>query len=156
MYVKYLSLFLVLLLMVVFVPGVNAIKIDGKYPIELNNDYWQRVLSDQEYHILKEKGTEPAFNNEYYYNNDKEILTKSNNNGGILGGLSTGAPIIIRTAIKPIASISRTQDTVNTETLKNTKIHIKGRHDSQILTRISPIINAVLNFAIMDLIYKEL
>jgi len=73
MYVKYLSLFLVLLLLVVFVPGVNAIKIDGKYPIELNSDYWQSVLTDQEYHILKEKGTEPAFNNEYYYNNEKGL-----------------------------------------------------------------------------------
>jgi len=95
-------------------------------------------------------------NDEYYYNKDKEIKTKSNHNGGILGGLSTGAPLIIRTAIKPIASIAQKQNTVNTENLENTTIHIKGRHDSQILTRISPIINAVLNFAIADLMYKEL
>jgi len=73
MYVKSLCIFLVLLLLVVIVPGVNAIKVDGNYPIEINDEYWQRVLNDQEYHILKEKGTEPAFNNEYNLNKEKGL-----------------------------------------------------------------------------------
>lgn len=106
------------------------------------------------FNITKHYGSE--INDEYYYDNENNIKTKSNHNGGILGGLSTGAPIIIRSAVKPIASISKTQNTINTETHKNTTIHIKGRHDAQIVTRISPVINAVLNFAIMDLIYEEL
>ncbi|MFW6272280.1 MAG: chorismate synthase [bacterium] len=106
------------------------------------------------FEISKHLGSE--MNDEYYYDKNKQIKTKSNHNGGILGGLSTGAPLIVRTAIKPIASISRPQNTIDRQTLKNTSIHIKGRHDSQILTRISPIINAVLNFAIVDLMYGDL
>ncbi|MGM0470846.1 MAG: peptide-methionine (R)-S-oxide reductase MsrB [Bacillota bacterium] len=41
-------------------------KLDGKYPIEVRDDFWQRVLNEDQYRILKEEGTEPAFNNQYY------------------------------------------------------------------------------------------
>jgi len=94
-------------------------------------------------------------NDEYVYEFG-HVSTKNNHNGGCLGGLSTGRPIIIKTAIKPIASIDKDLDTVNTEKQTNTKIHISGRHDSQIITRVHPVINAVLNFGILDLMYGEL
>jgi len=88
-------------------------------------------------------------NDEYYYENG-HIKTKTNHNGGILGGLTNGQPVIIKTAIKPIPTIRKTQNTINLKTHKNTQINMKGRHDPQILTRVYPVINAVINFGILD------
>jgi len=93
-------------------------------------------------------------NDEYYYENG-HIKTKTNHNGGVLGGLSNGQPLIIKTAFKPIASISKTQNTINLKTQENIKIQIKGRHDPQILTRVYPVVNAVINFGILDLLLME-
>jgi len=103
--------------------------------------------------ITKLYGSEA--NDEYFYENG-QIKTKTNHNGGILGGLTTGQPIIIQSAIKPIASIAKKQKTIHTKKKENTEILISGRHDAQILTRISPVINAVLNFGILDLLYKDI
>lgn len=102
--------------------------------------------------ITKLYGSEA--NDSYYYDN-KDLKLKTNHNGGVLGGLSNGAPIIIRTAIKPIASIKKPQETINTKTKTNTIIELNGRHDPQILTRVHSVINAVLNYGILDLLYEE-
>jgi chorismate synthase len=105
------------------------------------------------FEISQYKGSE--VNDEYIYENG-QLKTITNNNGGVLGGLTTGRPLVVKTAFKPIASIKKEQNTVNLENKENTKITIKGRHDSQILTRVYPVVNAVLNFAILDLLYKEI
>ncbi|MFA7075403.1 MAG: chorismate synthase [Candidatus Izemoplasmatales bacterium] len=91
-------------------------------------------------------------NDQYQYNDKKEVEFLSNNNGGILGGLSTGRPIILRLAVKPTSSIRKTQKSVNLDTKENVELNIKGRHDPQIVTRAAQVVTAVLNFAILDLI----
>ncbi len=57
------------------------------------------------------------------------VTNVTNFSGGILGGISSGMPIIIRVAIKPTPSIAKEQKTVNLSTLKNALIKVGGRHD---------------------------
>lgn len=82
---------------------------------------------------------------------DKEyIYTTSNNHGGILGGISSGMPLIFRTAFKPTPSIGIEQESVNLRTHKNTKFCIKGRHDPCIVPRAVPVIEAACAIALLD------
>lgn len=90
-------------------------------------------------------------NDQYILDHD-HITTTSNNNGGILGGLTTGRPLIIRTAVKPTPSIFQTQKSVNLTTNTETELEIQGRHDPQIVSRAIHVINAVINYAILDLL----
>lgn len=88
-------------------------------------------------------------------NNDPVKIEKgkikfvSNNHGGILGGISTGADIIIRLAIKPVPSIAKKQQTI-TKTLKNTSIEVFGRHDSCLAPRIIPVAEAMAAIVLID------
>jgi chorismate synthase len=102
--------------------------------------------------ITKSFGSEM---NDQYEIKDGKISTLSNNNGGILGGLTNGMPIIVRSAIKPTSSIAKTQQTVNLETMQNTDLIVKGRHDPQIISRAVHVVNAVLQFACLDLLLFE-
>lgn len=92
-----------------------------------------------------------AVNDEYIIKNDK-ITTKNNNNGGILGGLTTGRPLIVKCAIKPTSSIAKTQKTVDLEKCIETELNVFGRHDPQIVSRALQVINSVIYFAILDLL----
>jgi len=92
-------------------------------------------------------------NDPYYYDHDR-VVTKTNHNGGILGGISTGMPVILRVAVKPTPSIGAFQQTVDLEAGKNTAIEIGGRHDPAIVIRAVPIVNAILAFGIVDLLFQ--
>lgn len=78
----------------------------------------------------------------------------SNNAGGILGGISTGADIVFRAAIKPTPSISRLQKTVDEEGV-STSIRVKGRHDACICPRIVPVIEAMACIVVEDHIKRH-
>jgi chorismate synthase len=93
------------------------------------------------------KGSEA--NDSFFIENNK-IHTKTNHNGGILGGISTGMPIIFRVAFKPTSSIAMEQDTVNINTKENAKIKIEGRHDPCIAPRALPVVEAVAAMAILE------
>lgn len=79
------------------------------------------------------------------------VKTETNNNGGILGGITSGMPIIVRAAIKPTASISREQMTLNLADGKVEPLVVKGRHDPCIVTRAAPVIEAAVAVAMTDL-----
>jgi chorismate synthase len=83
----------------------------------------------------------------------KTVATRTNNNGGITGGISNGMPVLFRTAVKPVPSIALEQDTVDIESGKNTKLVISGRHDSCIVPRAVPVIEAAAACVILDLLY---
>jgi chorismate synthase len=88
-------------------------------------------------------------NDEFYVDNDI-IKTETNHSGGILGGMSTGMPIMVRMAVKPTPSISKMQKTVDLESMKDTEITIKGRHDPCICPRITPVAEASVSIVIAD------
>lgn len=93
------------------------------------------------------KGSE---NNDPFYFSNGEVRTRTNNHGGILGGITSGMPLITRLAFKPTPSISRKQDSVNLETKENTKLVINGRHDPCVVLRAVPIVEAALAVGILD------
>ncbi len=74
---------------------------------------------------------------------------RSNNAGGILGGISNGADIVVRVAVKPIPSISLPQQTIN-KTGQPVTIRIKGRHDVSAIPRIVPVCEAMMLLVLAD------
>lgn len=103
--------------------------------------------------ITKLYGSES--NDDFYYDEDGNVKTKTNNNGGILGGITSGMPIVFRVAIKPTPSISMKQDTINIDTKKNEELVIEGRHDPCIVQRAVPVIEAACAIGILDLIKER-
>ena len=89
-------------------------------------------------------------NNDEYTIVDDKIKTVTNNAGGILGGITTGMPLIFRAAIKPTPSIYLPQQTVSLSTGEISTLQIKGRHDPCIVPRAVPVIEAAVAIAIFD------
>jgi len=93
------------------------------------------------------KGSE---NNDQFMIKNGKIVTETNNAGGILGGLSTGMPIIVRVAFKPTPSISKKQRTVNLEEMKEVEIELSGRHDPCIVPRAVPVVESCMAVVLVD------
>lgn len=98
------------------------------------------------------KGSE---NNDPYRVIDGAISTESNNAGGILGGISTGMPLIWQMAVKPTPSIAVPQKSVDMDTLQNAELAVRGRHDPCIVPRAVPVAEAVCALAIFDALLEE-
>ena len=90
-------------------------------------------------------------NDSYYYDGDI-VKTKTNNNGGILGGISSGMPIVFKVGIKPTPSVSLKQDTISVKTKENSTLEIKGRHDPCIVPRAIVVVEAMAALGILDMI----
>jgi len=99
--------------------------------------------------LAEKKGSEIM--DEYYIDNDY-IKTYYNNNGGMLGGLSTGMPLLFKVVVKPTSSIKQKQRTVDVKTKTNVEIEVSGRHDPCIVLRAVPVIEAMTAMAILDLV----
>ncbi|MBQ4642299.1 MAG: chorismate synthase [Oscillospiraceae bacterium] len=89
-------------------------------------------------------------NNDPYTITDGKVQTLSNNAGGILGGITTGMPLVFQTAIKPTASIAMEQNTINLDEKENTILTVQGRHDPCIVPRAVPVVEAAAAIAVMD------
>ena len=84
-----------------------------------------------------------------------EIEVESNNAGGILGGISTGAPVMWRMAVKPTPSIGREQQTVDMDAMENAELSVHGRHDPCIVPRAVPVAEAAAALAIWDALLED-
>ena len=93
-------------------------------------------------------------NDDFYYDGDV-VKTRTNHNGGINGGITNGMPIIFRLVVKPTASISQKQETIDTDTKENCDLVIKGRHDPCIVQRAIPVVEAAAAWAILDVCLSE-
>ncbi len=94
-------------------------------------------------------------NDGFYYDRNKQVKTQTNNCGGILGGISSGMPIVINAVFKPAPSIERPQKTVDLRTGENTEITVSGRHDVLIAVRGLWAARAYVCVAIADMIISE-
>lgn len=82
-------------------------------------------------------------------NGDQKIVTKTNRHGGMLGGISTGMPIVLRAAVKPTSSLPIEQETV-TQSGEPATIQTKGRHDPCLLPRFIPMAEAMIAIVLAD------
>ncbi len=82
------------------------------------------------------------------------IGTRTNNAGGMLGGISTGEPIVVRVALKPTASIPQPMETVDTQGNPQT-IVTKGRHDPCLAPRFVPIGEAMVALVLADHLLRQ-
>jgi chorismate synthase len=90
--------------------------------------------------------------NDAYRMENGEIITKTNHCGGIVGGMSTGMPVIFSCAFKPTPSIGSEQESVSLTSRENTTIVVKGRHDPCIVPRAVPVVEAASAVALVDLL----
>ena len=98
------------------------------------------------------KGSE---NNDSYRIIDGAISTESNNAGGILGGISTGMPLIWQMAVKPTPSIAAPQKSVDMDAMQDAELVVHGRHDPCIVPRAVPVAEAVCALALLDALLED-
>lgn len=92
-------------------------------------------------------------NNDSYYYNNGEVRTRTNNHGGVLGGMTTGMPILLNVAFKPTPSISKEQESVSLLNNKSAELNIVGRHDPCIVQRAVPVVEAMTALAVLGRLY---
>lgn len=94
-------------------------------------------------------------NNDAYFAEAGAVRTHTNRHGGILGGLTTGMPLLLRAAFKPTPSIARPQQSVRLDTLEPARLAVQGRHDPCIVPRAVPVVEAAAALVMMDLLLEE-
>ena len=94
-------------------------------------------------------------NDPYRMAEDGTVRPQTNNAGGILGGISTGMPIVWRMAVKPTPSIGRPQESVDLERGENAELRVRGRHDPCIVPRAVPVAEAACALALLDALIEE-
>jgi chorismate synthase len=78
-----------------------------------------------------------------------DVVTRTNRHGGMLGGITTGMPIVLRAAVKPTSSLPREQPTI-TRRGEPATIRTRGRHDPCLLPRFVPMAEAMVAIVLAD------
>ena len=93
-------------------------------------------------------------NNDPFIMEGGRVAAETNHAGGILGGITSGMPIVLRTAMKPTPSIARPQRTVSLSAGADTELVVHGRHDPCIAHRAVPVVEAVTAAVLLDLLLE--
>jgi chorismate synthase len=103
------------------------------------------------FRVSGQRGSE---HNDPYEVRAGRVVPRTNHAGGALGGLTDGAELVVRFAVKPTASIAKEQETVNLRDLRPARIVVTGRHDPCIVPRAAPVLEAVVTIALTDLAFR--
>jgi chorismate synthase len=93
------------------------------------------------------KGSE---DNDAYQMKGGQVVALTNNAGGVLGGLSSGMPIVVRVAVKPTSSIAKEQRSVNLSKMEDAEIKVGGRHDPCVVPKAVPVVEAAVAITLAD------
>ncbi|HKI50838.1 MAG TPA: chorismate synthase [Geothermobacteraceae bacterium] len=85
---------------------------------------------------------------------DGRLGTATNHAGGTLGGISSGEPILFRTAFKPVATIGKSQQTADFDG-NPVELAAKGRHDPCVVPRAVPIVEAMTALVLLDMALRQ-
>lgn len=94
-------------------------------------------------------------NDAFYYDTDGTVKTRTNRCGGVLGGITTGMPLVFRAAVKPTPSIGREQKSISLSKKEAEALTVTGRHDPCIVPRAVPVLEAVTALAVLDAMYDH-
>ncbi|MCI9581474.1 MAG: chorismate synthase [Oscillospiraceae bacterium] len=95
-------------------------------------------------------GRRGSENNDRFVRQGDQVRTASNHSGGILGGISSGMPVVFRAAFKPTPSIAAPQNTLRLSTGQQEILNVRGRHDPCIVPRAVPVVEAAAAIAVLD------
>ena len=85
---------------------------------------------------------------------NEDGTTKTNNAGGIVGGISNGMPLKLRVAFKPVATLLKSQESIDKEGNKVT-LEGKGRHDPCVVPRAVPIVESMVAITLLDMLLQH-
>ena len=89
--------------------------------------------------------------NDAFRMEEGRVCTETNRHGGVLGGITSGMPIVVRAAFKPTPSISRPQQSVSLSRREDADLQIHGRHDPCIVPRAVPVVEAAVAWVVYDM-----
>lgn len=101
--------------------------------------------------VIPRHGSE---NNDPFVMEEGRVRTTTNHAGGILGGISTGEPIIVRVAIKPPSSITKEQMTID-RAGNPRPIRVEGRHDPCLAPRAVPVLESMMALVLADHLLRQ-
>ena len=104
------------------------------------------------FNASKMKGSE---HNDPWTIENGNIRTTKNDSGGIIGGISTGMPIVFTIVVKPTSSIGKAQKTINIKTMEEEDITIEGRHDPCIVPRVNVVVESIAAIVTLDFLLIE-
>lgn len=96
-----------------------------------------------------------SFTNDAFVLQEQKVCMETNHCGGILGGITTGMPVVMRAAFKPTPSIALPQKSVDLQTLEEVTLCVQGRHDPCIALRAVPVVEAAVAIAMYDLLLEQ-
>jgi chorismate synthase len=79
------------------------------------------------------------------------VDTTTNRHGGVLGGITTGMPIVVKVGFKPTPSIAKLQRSISLDRQEEVELSVKGRHDPCIVPRAVPVVESAVALALLDL-----
>jgi chorismate synthase len=89
-------------------------------------------------------------NDSYYVDQHGHVKTASNTHGGILGGISSGMPIVLKAAFRPPASVGKAQKTVNLSSMEEETLPPSPVAEACVLPKLVPCVESAVNIALLS------